>query len=350
MTSFPAFTAIMSVHGIHVHTHNIAPPLVAPPCFDGAFDARVFAFQNQQATMMNAAEEQAGWMSSWLHDLELQAQLPMGGLDSPSDRSDMDTEDRSSFVLQEESPTAYAMMPMAPSPPSTPARSIMSQPRPAPLDEIDANDSERPEHSYARLAAMAIDASPSKRATVGEIYAWIEANYPFYRNGAPWWKNCIRHNLSMKKTFSRVQIEDRNYWAICPEHYDDILRSPRGDDRRSGTKRRRRSSMDSMPESPKSKTPRSPKMRPSSARRGISKAEASPAVVPAPPMSFLVPVTEHVLEEVWLPAMDMDQATHIAAQPGANDYAISVVPPMEGDYLDALGSWEWDMSLDDQSQ
>lgn len=347
MTSFPAITAIMSVHGIHVHTHNIAPPLVAPPCFDGAYDARLLAFQNQQAMMMNAAEEQQnGWMSSWLHDLELQAQIPMGGLESPSDKSDMDTD----YMRQDDSPSMHAMMPMAPSPPSTPARSSMSQPRPSPLNDLDVPDSERPEHSYARLAAMAIDASPSKRATVGEIYAWIEANYPFYRNGAPWWKNCIRHNLSMKKTFSRVQIEDRNYWAICPEHYDDILRSPRSDDRRSGTKRRRRSSCDSTPESPKSKAPRSPKMRPSAARRGISKAEASPAVVPAPPLSFLVPVTEHVLEEVWLPAMDTDPAAHIVAQPGAHSYAMSVVPPLEDDYLDALGSWEWDMSLDDQSQ
>lgn len=46
----------------------------------------------------------------------------------------------------------------------------------------------RPNLSYARLAAMAIDGSPEKRCTVGDIYSWIEERYPYYKNGSPWWK------------------------------------------------------------------------------------------------------------------------------------------------------------------
>ena len=46
----------------------------------------------------------------------------------------------------------------------------------------------RPDLSYAHLAALAIDASGLKRCTVGEIYAWIEARYPFFKSGCPWWK------------------------------------------------------------------------------------------------------------------------------------------------------------------
>ena len=46
----------------------------------------------------------------------------------------------------------------------------------------------RPDLSYAHLAALAIDASGQKRCTVGEIYAWIEARYPYFKSGCPWWK------------------------------------------------------------------------------------------------------------------------------------------------------------------
>jgi hypothetical protein len=41
---------------------------------------------------------------------------------------------------------------------------------------------------------------------VREIYDWVEETYPFYKHqGAVWWKNCIRHNLSMKPMFVRHQ-------------------------------------------------------------------------------------------------------------------------------------------------
>ena len=48
----------------------------------------------------------------------------------------------------------------------------------------------RPDLSYAHLAALAIDASCQKRCTVGEIYSWIETNYPYFKSGCPWWKVC----------------------------------------------------------------------------------------------------------------------------------------------------------------
>jgi len=39
---------------------------------------------------------------------------------------------------------------------------------------------------------------------VKQIYQWVETAHPFYKQqGAPWWKNCIRHNLSMKSCFLR---------------------------------------------------------------------------------------------------------------------------------------------------
>jgi hypothetical protein len=47
---------------------------------------------------------------------------------------------------------------------------------------------ERPPFSYARLTAMAIDASQDKRCTVATIYTWITERFPYYRQGKPWWK------------------------------------------------------------------------------------------------------------------------------------------------------------------
>jgi len=48
---------------------------------------------------------------------------------------------------------------------------------------------ERPSLSYARLAALAIYASPKGKCTVGEIYAYVEQVLPFYQGqGSPYWK------------------------------------------------------------------------------------------------------------------------------------------------------------------
>eukprot|EP00038_Savillea_parva_P005661 m.159478 g.159478 ORF g.159478 m.159478 type:complete len:706 (-) comp11799_c0_seq1:204-2321(-) len=89
-------------------------------------------------------------------------------------------------------------------------------------DETDGDDKERPSYSYARLAVMAISALGG-RAKVVEIYAWIEENYPYYKNGTQYWKNCIRHNLSIKKFFQR----SGQYWYYLPE-LDDMLENRKG--------------------------------------------------------------------------------------------------------------------------
>jgi len=57
----------------------------------------------------------------------------------------------------------------------------------------------RPTLSYARLAAMAIHASPAGRCTVGEIYAWVEKKFVFYGGqGSQWYK--VRSESSCLKT------------------------------------------------------------------------------------------------------------------------------------------------------
>ena len=80
---------------------------------------------------------------------------------------------------------------------------------------------QRPAESYAQLAANAIRANPEQRASVKQIYQWVETAHPFYKQqGAPWWKNCIRHNLSMKSCFLRHPNAGGmgvHLWTISPD-------------------------------------------------------------------------------------------------------------------------------------
>jgi len=91
--------------------------------------------------------------------------------------------------------------------------------------DIDKGDNlhPRPKMSYAQLAALALRSDEKNEASVGEIYKWIMENYPYYKHGAPWWKNCIRHNLSMKSCFIRTETEQRAFWSLDYEQADQIF-------------------------------------------------------------------------------------------------------------------------------
>lgn len=212
---------------------------------------------------------------------------------------------------------------------------------------------------------MAIDSLPSKCATVGEIYHWIEEQFPYYRTGAPWWKNCIRHNLSMKKTFVRVQRAERHYWSISPDHYAAVMQAKHTTNKATPKKRRRTSSLTTddlqEDESPKTKIPCSPKTRPSSQpssptlKRGISKVAASPPVVASalsmPTLPYINQEGEQTLADFWLPAMTSapDSLLRIAARSPscrATPFKGLVEPCLD----DALMSWDWGMPLVLQGQ
>lgn len=84
--------------------------------------------------------------------------------------------------------------------------------------------------SYADLITMALERAPSRQMTLAEIYDWIVANIPFFKdkgdhNSSIGWKNSIRHNLSLHDKFSRVTPTNTTknigaYWTLVPDKED----------------------------------------------------------------------------------------------------------------------------------
>ncbi|OAC98815.1 fork head transcription factor, partial [Mucor lusitanicus CBS 277.49] len=62
----------------------------------------------------------------------------------------------------------------------------------------------KPPYSYATIIGHAILTSKERKLTLHDIYVWITENYPFYSNDTQGWQNSIRHNLSLHKSFVKI--------------------------------------------------------------------------------------------------------------------------------------------------
>lgn len=82
----------------------------------------------------------------------------------------------------------------------------------------------KPSHvSYAGLIGQAILTSSDHRLSLAEIYQWISTVHPFFERGDRGWQNSIRHNLSLNKSFIKVEREAHipgkgGWWAIKSGH------------------------------------------------------------------------------------------------------------------------------------
>ncbi|CAG5990049.1 unnamed protein product [Menidia menidia] len=89
--------------------------------------------------------------------------------------------------------------------------------------------SSKPPYSFSSLIFMAIEDSPHKRLPVKDIYEWIVNNFPYYRTAAGGWRNSVRHNLSLSKSFRRIQrdksqsVGKGSLWCVCPEYRPALL-------------------------------------------------------------------------------------------------------------------------------
>ncbi|XP_041846403.1 forkhead box protein N2 isoform X2 [Melanotaenia boesemani] len=89
--------------------------------------------------------------------------------------------------------------------------------------------SSKPPYSFSSLIFMAIEDSPNKRLPVKDIYEWIVNNFPYYRTATGGWRNSVRHNLSLSKSFRRIQrdksqsVGKGSLWCVCPEYRPALL-------------------------------------------------------------------------------------------------------------------------------
>lgn len=77
--------------------------------------------------------------------------------------------------------------------------------------------------SYAGLIGQAIKTSSDQRLSLAEVYQWISTVHPFFERGDRGWQNSIRHNLSLNKSFIKVERESNmpgkgGWWAIKEGH------------------------------------------------------------------------------------------------------------------------------------
>ncbi|XP_033993236.1 forkhead box protein N2 [Trematomus bernacchii] len=87
----------------------------------------------------------------------------------------------------------------------------------------------KPPYSFSSLIFMAIEDSLDKRLPVKDIYDWIVNNFPYYRTATGGWRNSVRHNLSLSKSFRRIQrdksqsVGKGSLWCVCPEYRPALL-------------------------------------------------------------------------------------------------------------------------------
>ncbi|KAI7896954.1 fork head domain-containing protein [Mucor mucedo] len=95
---------------------------------------------------------------------------------------------------------------------------------------VEKNTEGKPPYSYATLIKYAIENSLRKKLTLSEIYQWVIDHYPYYGSAGTGWKNSIRHNLSLNKSFVRVprpinEPGKGSYWQVDYRAAEAELRS-----------------------------------------------------------------------------------------------------------------------------
>lgn len=88
----------------------------------------------------------------------------------------------------------------------------------------------KPPYSFSSLIFMAIEDSPEKQLPVKDIYEWIVNTFPYYKSAPGGWRNSVRHNLSLSKSFHRIsrdkskvrRIQVGQPCPLAPLDFDEV--------------------------------------------------------------------------------------------------------------------------------
>lgn len=76
---------------------------------------------------------------------------------------------------------------------------------------------------------MAIEDSNEKALPVKEIYAWIVQHFPYFKSAPNGWKNSVRHNLSLNKSFVKVEkapnMGKGSLWRVEPQQRQNLMQA-----------------------------------------------------------------------------------------------------------------------------
>lgn len=76
---------------------------------------------------------------------------------------------------------------------------------------------------------MAIEDSNEKALPVKEIYAWIVQHFPYFKSAPNGWKNSVRHNLSLNKSFVKVEkapnMGKGSLWRVEPQQRQNLTQA-----------------------------------------------------------------------------------------------------------------------------
>uniref|UniRef100_A0A1A9WFX5 Fork-head domain-containing protein n=1 Tax=Glossina brevipalpis TaxID=37001 RepID=A0A1A9WFX5_9MUSC len=87
----------------------------------------------------------------------------------------------------------------------------------------------KPPYSFSSLIFMAIEGSQEKALPVKEIYAWIVQHFPYFKTAPTGWKNSVRHNLSLNKSFVKVEkapnMGKGSLWRVEQQQRQNLIQA-----------------------------------------------------------------------------------------------------------------------------
>lgn len=126
---------------------------------------------------------------------------------------------------QQNSQQQHQPLPLQKSLPSPPKQ---KHPTNVPYDPL-VHTHNKPPYSFSSLIFMAIEGSTEKALPVKEIYAWIVQHFPYFKTAPAGWKNSVRHNLSLNKSFVKVEkapnMGKGSLWRVEQQQRQNLIQA-----------------------------------------------------------------------------------------------------------------------------